>query len=129
MWWSPGIICQVVHACTCNALISLLTCDFCFHSCTLISGAKWGNVAQCNPIGIDFNQDNVPACLIMLSERHKMAKDHLLNVTEACLEENVQNAHTNWSLKSLLYVCLYSRFKRPNAHNKKNHHKLIVLVS
>lgn len=41
-------------------------------------------MAQRNPIGIDFNQDNVPACLITASERHEMGKDHLLNVLEAC---------------------------------------------
>lgn len=82
---SPGIICQIVHACTCGALMSLLTPDFCFLCSTLISEAKRGNVAQCNPIGIDFNQDNVPACLITVSERHETVKDHLLNVLEAGL--------------------------------------------
>lgn len=81
---SHGIICQVVHACTCNALMSLLTPDSCFLCCILISEAERGNVAQCNPIGIDFNQDNVPACLITVSQRHEMGKDHSLNVLEAC---------------------------------------------
>lgn len=53
-----------------------------------MSEADWGNVARCNPIGIDFNQDNVPACLIIVSERHEIGKDHLLNVPEACLEQS-----------------------------------------
>lgn len=48
--------------------------DSCFVCCSLISEAKRRNVAQCNPIGIDFNQDNVPACLITVSERHEMDK-------------------------------------------------------
>lgn len=53
-----------------------------------MSEAERDNVAECNPIGIDFNQDNVPACLITVSQRQKMGKDHLLNVLEACLEQN-----------------------------------------
>lgn len=42
--------------------------------------AERGNVARGNPIGMDFNQDNVYACLITVSERHEVGKDHLVNV-------------------------------------------------
>ena len=74
--------------CACSALMSLPTPDFCFlrSNGIVMSEARQGNVAQCNPIGIDFNQDNVPACLITVSERRETGKDHLLSVPEACLE-------------------------------------------
>lgn len=62
--------------------------DSCLVCCSLISETNRGNVAQRNPIGIDFNQDNVPVCLITVSERHEMDKDHLPNVPEACVEQN-----------------------------------------
>lgn len=72
----------------CNTLMSLLTLEFCFLCCILTSEADRGNVARCNPIGIDFNQDNVPACLITVSERHAIGKDHLPNAPKARLEQN-----------------------------------------
>lgn len=108
-----------MHEQSCSALVSPLTSDSCFLSCALISEAERLNVAQCNPIGIDFNQDNVPACLITLSERSEMAKDRLPNVLQARMEKTVQCAH-NWCSKSLLCICLYSRFKQPKAQHTRN---------
>lgn len=73
-----------------------------------MSEATRGNVAQCNPIGIDFNQDNVPSFLITLSERHQVGKEHLVNVPQACLERNLTTITSPQC--HCLQVCFYGCF-------------------
>lgn len=125
----PGIIHQVVHARTCNMLMSLLTSDFCFLCCTLISEAKRGNVAVCNPIGIDFNQDNVPACLVTVSERHETGKDHLLNVPRPVWSKTVPHERSEFKVivvKLFLTVALINKIQ---TMKKNMTHQLIILMS
>lgn len=85
----------------------------------LIMWAEQGNVAWHNPIGIDFNRDNVPTCLITVSHSFKNDK-RSLNKCAKGSRVKLFNMIITGTQSHCCKIVTCKHFNQHKLHSKKN---------